>query len=334
MGSANVTAPLAGMCRQHGLEVVVITEGLASKTYEDAGFSPYFKGTANWRVEPFTLMPDAVLETVKPDAVVVGLGWPIHLEETFALAANRCKIPLVMCADFWNCVRRNQAVPQLVLAIDEVDARLSSELHKSALVRIVGNPGVPAAPIAPAPEVAELRKSCENVYTFIGGGVNTGKEIEFLVECLKLTTGRWRLIPRFHPKYAKLKPPGGSETYNAIWREMLQPFEQWLAYIDGPRTDAIVVASDLTVSALSTLLATSAQAGKVAVSLDVPTMRDELDEIAGIQEFPLVTLGCAHRVREPVDLSTLAPMTAEHLAKLKPYDARVAYQDLAAFLGV
>ena len=60
MGGANVTLPLATVCREKGDDVIVITEGLASGMFEKGGFAPYFKGTINFGEEPFTLDAMAV----------------------------------------------------------------------------------------------------------------------------------------------------------------------------------------------------------------------------------------------------------------------------------
>jgi hypothetical protein len=63
----------------------------------------------------------------------------------------------------------------------------------------------------------------------------------------------------------------------------------------------------------------------------VPSARDELKELTGLDQVPVVELGCCHSLTEPVDLSGLTPPTPENTAKLKPYDVEVAYKALMHF---
>lgn len=323
-----------------GHEVTVIAEGLAAGIFEKAGFSLYFKGTVNFADEPFTIDAHAVLRKIKPDAVVTGLGSPINLEQQFGLVANELGIKLIECIDFWRGVNRSTANPYGVLVLDEYDAMLTHQLHPAAGKLIVGNPGVPQpGSIIPAPEVADLRTEFTKVYTYVGSGERTADEIEFLVACLKLTTGNWCLIPRFHPKHAKRACPeegraieAGGRTYGEVWTEMLAPLGSRVVYLPTvTKSDPVVIASDATFSSWSTLLTTSAQAGKVTASLWVPSARDELKELTGLDQVPIVELGCCHSLTEPVDLSGLTPPDPAHVAKLKPYDPEVAYKALMHF---
>jgi hypothetical protein len=333
MGSANVTCPLARICIERGHEVTTVLEGLAAGIYEKADILPYFKGTVNYIDEPFNINAEAVLRKVKPDGVVVGLGSPINLEQSFGSAANALGIPLIECVDFWNGTNRSSAQPQVVLSIDEVDAKLSLRRHPSAKVYIVGNPGVPQfGAVKPASEVDRLREEFDKVYTYIGGSERTGDEIEFLVKCLHKTGGNWCLVPRFHPKHAKREYPSRKGiTYGYVWADMLVTSlgNRIIVYLPEVKsTESVVVASNGTFSSWSTLLTTSAQAGKVTASLWVPSARKELKELTELDQVPLVDLGCCHSLVEVTDLSGLTPPDSESIAKLKPYDPRVAYEAL------
>jgi hypothetical protein len=113
---------------------------------------------------------------------------------------------------------------------------------------------------------------------------------------------------------------------------MLAPLGSRVVYLPTVgKSDPVVIASDATFSSWSTLLTTSAQAGKVTGSLWVPSARDELKELTGLDQVPVVELGCCHSLTEPVDLSGLTPPTPENTAKLKPYDVEVAYKALMHF---
>lgn len=331
MGSANVTCPLALVCLQQGHEVVAVVEGLAAGIYEKAGIYPYFKGTVDFLDEPFNLNAEAVLRKIKPDGVVVGLSSPINLEQQFGLAANALGGLLIECVDFWNGTNRSSSQPQVIFSIDEVDAKLSLRRHPLAKVYIVGNPGVPwPATVKSALEVDKLRERFDKIYTYIGGGEYTGDEIEFLVKCLHETFGNWVLVPRFHPKHAKREYPSQKGlTYGDVWAEMLTPLRNRIVYLPEVKsTESVVVASDATFSSWSTLLTTSAQAGKVTASLWVPSARKELKELTELDQVPVVDLGCCHSLTEVTDLSRLTPPDSESIAKLKPYDPQVAYEVL------
>jgi hypothetical protein len=337
MGGANVTCPLAIVCRKYGHEVVVIAEGLAAGIFEKAGFTLHFKGTVNFVDEPFTIDVYEELQKIKPHTIVTGLGSPINLEEQFGLVANELGIPLVECVDFWSGVNRSSANPDVVLALDEYDAQLTSQLHPAAKVKVVGNPGVlgPGSAV-PAPEVAALREEYKAIYTYVGGGDRTADEIEFLIACLKKTTSDWCLIPRLHPKHAKRacldegrSVEAGGRTYGEVWSDMLSVLGDRVVYLPHiGKSDSVVIASDATFASWSTLLTTSAQAGKVTASLWVPSAREELKELTRLDQVPIVELGCCHSLTEPVDLAGLTPPDPAHVAKLKPYDPEVAYKAL------
>ena len=329
MGSSNVTLDLALKCVAEGHEVHAVTEGLASKRYILGGITPRFVGTVNFKTEPFTLDVPKMLEALKPDVVVTGLGSPINLEGAFGVVSNALGMPLVECEDFWNGHSRSAANPDLLLTLDEYAAELMRKSHPRTTVEIVGNPGVAGYELAP--EVVGLRRHFDRVFVYPGGGDYTTDEIRFLAACLKQTSHNWCLIARFHQKWMKEKNPADGRPYGDMWKEMLQEFRERVVYLDSVKvTETIVAAADGTFSGFSTLLTTSAFHNCPTGSLHLPSVMASLKAQANLNEVPIVKLGCAHSLAEPVDLAGLAPPPPENVAKLKPYNVDAAYAALMA----
>ncbi len=333
MGGANVALPLAKVCRGKGDDVVVITEGLASAMFEKENFSLYFKGTINFSEEPFTLDAKKVLLKSRPQLIVCGHGGPINLEREFAIAANVLRIPLVAIEDFWNCSIRLEARPDLVLTLDEYAASLAHKAYPRAKIVIVGNPGVSmVGQISCLPEVDKLRERFDTVITYIGAGSWTEEEIDFLLSCLKMTSGNWCIIPRFHPKWETQLHPCG-QPYGKIWRQKIEVLGERVVYLDQIKsTDPIAASADITIASFSTLLTTAAAAGKVAISIWLPQAKESLFKQAKLKAVPIVALDCAYSLEQPMPL-VFSPPLASARAKLKPYDAQVAYQALSEFLS-
>src|SRR3989344_4232424 len=128
-GSFNVTYPV--MQGLSGVEFVVCAEGVAKTKFEGVGIIPIAPEDA-----------EETLRQVNPVAVLTGLGWPINLEHTFALAANTLSIPLVFAEDFWACHNRTTAVPQIAGVVDDFGKKIILKRHPETKVVITGNPGV------------------------------------------------------------------------------------------------------------------------------------------------------------------------------------------------
>jgi len=339
MGGANATVPLAEVARKRGDQIVVVSEGLASVKFEAAGFPPYFKGSVNCKVEPFTVDAAAMIRSVKPNVVVCAEGSPNNLEGEFARAANAENRYVVAVNDFWNGSTRLKARPDLVLAVDEHDGKLSQVSEPQAKVVIAGNVGVPCRKSIEAlrncPEVETLRSRFDQIIVYTGAGESTDAEIEALLASLAVTGGYWGLIPRFHPKHAKLDHRTGG-TCEDFWVKQLSVLGGQVVYLDRVnKTDPIAVSSDVVVGTFSTLLTTAAVAGKACASLWIPAVQESLKKQAGLDEIPIVKLGCSHLIEKPTDLSTLSlsPVSEADRAKLKPFNAELAYEAISEFVG-
>lgn len=223
MGGANVTVPLALQALRRGDDVVAVVEGLAAARYEKWGLIPYFKGTVNFKEEPFTLDSQAMLKRINPDLVVVSAGFPINLEHQFASAANAYGIPFVAAEDFWGGSSRLQETrPSLILTPDEYGVALAHKRFGNVPACAVGNSGISDA--EPRVEAfhffSELRKRYSAVFAFVGGEGYTTADIMLLSSCLERTHANWCLIPRLHPKCEKNLIPGTQEMYGEMWRGM------------------------------------------------------------------------------------------------------------------
>ena len=328
IGGANVVAPIAQVLSSQGHEVFPVVEGMAaSRWLHICSVPPIFRGSDDYREDRFSPEVELTLWQYRPDVVVVGEGFPNHLEGKFARAAQTRHIPLVLVEDFWGGFRRITGLhqpPDLVLTLDEYAASLArQEFGRRTRISIVGNPGV-RMDVEPAPEVALMRATGDLVITFCGGGSETAEQIELLSQCLAVTSREWKLIPRWHPKVAELPDPeNGSRPYRETWDALLAPLGDRVVRVDGPPTKRVVVASDRFVAGFSTLLTTGAKAGVVAVALVTPAVQRSLLEESGLSEVPQVALGVADLVVNAVDLVLLKPCSREVRARLMPFDPAV-----------
>lgn len=337
LGGGAVAAPLARLALERGDEVVVITEGLAPREFGKHGISLYFQGTANFQEVPFSLDIWAALRQIKPNLVVITLGSPNNLENTFALAANESGLPLVFIEDCHGAHVRTSAVPDLVVTLDNYASQLVLARYPATQVVLAGHPGVPApaeVELIRDKHLGSLKALGARIYAFVGGDPSaTEKQLQLLIRCLEQTRGDWRLIPRFHPKWAKVADPKLGRLYGDIWMGMLAPLgERVLAdSVDDERH--LVASADVSLADFSTLLTTAVCCGKTAVFLETPAVLESLVATTGLATMPLVELGCAHRVSEPTDLSTLTPPTPNQISSLQPYDPARAHDSLRSLLA-
>jgi len=326
MGGANVVAPIAQVLSSQGYEVFPVVEGMAAYRWlQICSVPPVFRGSDDYRRVLFSPEVRVVFEQYHPNVVVVGEGFPNHLEGEFARAAQARHIPLVLVEDFWRANTRLvlASPPDLILVVDAYAARLANMRFPEARIVLVGNPGVRFG-IDPAAEVLELRVQGELIITFCGGGPETAEQIELLSQCLAVTSKPWKLIPRWHPKEAdRPDPKNGNQPYRETWNALLAPLGDRVVRVDGPPTDNIVVASDLVLAGFSTLLTTAAKAGVPAAALVTPAVQKSLQEESGLLEVPQVILGVADLVANPVDLALLKPCSREVRARLMPFDPAV-----------
>lgn len=353
-GCASVTEQVAVLAREGGHEVFIALEGLAMARYEVLGIPiyelPNYIGAVNFK-EPscpaetyavHNFSAAEILKKIRPDLVVTGVGSPINIQRDIAEEATRRGIPLVLCEDFWSKIPGHfdiaKVKPSLVLTVDGYSAELSKPFFSGAEYHVVGNPGVKKVPVPQEVETqlhAIRDEGFERLYIFAGGGASATNELSLLLQCLEQTSGRWCIIPRFHPKVAQWTVPGEHRTYGELWKEFLKPFSEHVRYVEAPSTDPIAVApsADVLVSGFSTLMTTAAHYRKQVICLKTPETIASLKAHGGhYTEIPQVALGLASEVTKPTDLSQFGMPSVEALKKLVPYDAELAYKYICALL--
>ena len=287
-----------------------------------------FRGT--YRVDAFE-----VVRYYHPDVVVVGESFPNDLEGRFAQAAQQLGIKLVLLEDFWGGFQRIPGLvkdPDLILTLDDYAGKLVKQTFCTSSVVLIGNTGVREKIEGPSAEVIALRDRGFKVITFCGGSAETTEQIELLLRCLKVTSGNWRLIPRWHPgEIDKPDPRHGNQPYHVTWNAMLEPLGDRVIRVTGS-ADSIVVCSDVVCSGYSTLLTKAAHAGVAAISLATPQVEQMLYEESAAYEIPQVALGLARRVDAPTDLAQIQPCPEEARAKLKPFDPVIGARAICELL--
>ena len=339
-----MTIPLARVSEFNGHKVFPITEHLATKRFEDAGFEPYFGTPKDIATDPFYFDVYAALLDIKPNLVVVSAGWPIHLEQLFAVFANQMDIPLVCIEDYWAVSRKiKPARPDLILTIDSYGEDIANKLFVGGRSVSIGHHEVSAILNAQYDKegirtFVEKTQDFEFTVALIGAGEQTASQIKLILECMEQSSGRWCLVPRFHPKTLEWKGKDG-RVFKDVWNELLQPFADRVVYVPEVKTETVVVAADVTASGFSTVMAGTAYICKPTLCLKTPeTMADLAVQSGGVlQEVPAVALQCADVVTEPTDLSRFVGKTRMRsypraFQEFQPYDPEKAYMAIAKLL--
>ena len=330
LGGGTVSAPLARIALDNGDEVTVITEGLAPPEFRARGVPLYFQGTPNLTEIPFSVDALQALRVLRPDVVITTEAWPIHLEESFGLAANKLAIPLIFLEDTQGGYVRTKATPHAVFVVDEYAARLVQEHYSHVEVWVVGHPGVPTEEeieVIRDCSLSHLKSEGKRVYAYVGGdSETTGEQLQLLIQCFAITSGEWVLIPRFHPKWVSVREPVSGKTFEEFWMSMLDPISSRVLPDSVGDGRKLVASADVSLADASTLLTTAVCCGKTSVLLETSSVIRAIKKDAGLDVMPLVALGCAHSVHEPTDLSLLTPPDPSLRSSLKPYDPIRAYQ--------
>ncbi|MBI2003513.1 MAG: hypothetical protein HYS78_00825 [Parcubacteria group bacterium] len=337
MGGAHVGIPLAKLAQEAGYNLEIIAEGLAAPKYEEAGFQLYFKGAVNFSKGHFKSDTKKVIKKLKPAAVITTLGVPINLEQDYGLAASDLGIPLVFLEDYWGVHVRSQAVPNLVLSIDEIAAKFARLKYNSATqIAVVGNYAVSNALNLEIPDelrekVEDLRKSFGRIFVFTAGGAHVSGQILLLIECLKRTPD-WVLIPRFHPKSVNLIRPSG-RTFGEEWRGLFKEFGEKVAYIQSKTTEPLIALADATLSDYSTLLTTALFFDRSAISIATAGVRETMKNETGFISHPLVEGGLVKEVIKPCNLVDYLskPDLKTKVYYLQPYEPEKALRAIEDF---
>lgn len=338
-GGAKMSVPTAQLALDKGHEVGLVVEGLAADRFQEAGLfnagskaKLLFRGTENHRKMPFSVEPAPILlDYFRPDVVVATRSFRDSLESVFDQAANETGIPLVLMEDFWAGFRSYAAQPDTIVTLDEYAEKLAKESHPDARAVIAGNstvipPEQMSIPAEVQAEVEDFRSRFGRVFVFAGGNARQmTAELELLIECLELTRN-WCLISRPHPTIAKSEKEPGLK-WSDFWNGMLKKFGERIVTVECKNGDHLAAICDATISGFSLMLNTAAYARRAAISLETEIGKRELFNSVGLSEVPIVALGCASSLGEPCSLDPLVrPAAEENLAKLKPFNSRIALE--------
>ncbi len=342
-GGTNVVLPVTRLARQQGHEVYVMAGGKGLGSYDQAAVQVNFRGTSEPIAKPKDFKAVALLKNVKPDIVLIGQGSPpkgmgLDWQIDVGRAANELNIPIATINDFWNGHSRLDDVRlDLVGALDDYDVELIGSVVPTV---ISGNPGVVdvEVPAALHQEVENIRRQHEAVWVFAGGGPEeTTAELELLLQSLALTKLlRPALVPRFHPKYAGAVNPQTNEPWRSLWERMLAPLGAQVVTLATPSItgEHVAGACDATFSGFSTMLTTAAYARQGAVSLWTNVSRASLKRQSGLDQVPIVALGCAKQIEQPKDLTDAVSLTCQvNRDKLKPFNPTLVLSSLCEFVA-
>ena len=250
IGGTKMLVPIAREAKYAGYAVEIFCEGKGKSLWLVAGMKPYFEGTEDFQIQPFTFNATQLLNEVAPDVLLIELPGPVNIARSAGLEAMRRGIPVIMVEDFRACVKRLPEVkPSLVLTIDDVAAEIAREfLGNKIQVSVIGNHAVPNLKNYQLPEkislgVATLRKRFDEIFVFNGRGYNTLPEINLLVSSLLKTPGNWCIIPRYHPKHRGKIDKASGKTMQEIWDEAFSPLGNRVVQLhDGDSSDMAMIA--------------------------------------------------------------------------------------------
>ncbi len=334
IGSADVGIPLMQTARERGHKTVVIAEGLAAGMFEREGFTLFFKGSENFKTEPFPFDMTAALETLqrneKNPVVITGTSFPVNLEREATRAAHELGLPLAVIEDFWTGSKRvieSGAVPDLILTPDDYAAIcLRKELGKDVRIATVGMQAADLETLFGGNNAAEnaidrlKTRYGTTIFVATGGETNTDDELRLFVACLRRTKTDAVIIPGLHPKIAHLVSAAHSNrTYGEEWLRILETSGFPVAQCDAP-SEHLAGLADVSAGGFSTLLVTAASAGRRVFAINTPATRERLEAQSYVHRFPLVDLGAAHEITEPMDLAPFFKETprSDFLKRLPP----------------
>lgn len=302
IGGFRVVRPIADTLKEQGRKIIVIAEGKSLPLWQEADYSPIVIGEAT-SVEEAII----VLQNEGPEAVFATLGSPINLEDKFSQAANQLKIPLVWFPDVWGAETRSRAVPDVLLAFDDVERTIvaTNPRFTRTHIEVVGHPLADEMSEHPSESairvIGELKKSGKTVILIAGQGEYTTDMIEFVQKSVMYhSIGAFVVIPRFHPKHKDEKP-----EWVTKWNERLAQLpEGSVVEVDkAVKTDDLARLADITVSSFSTTLIYAALAGKIPISVATPAARTAMMKSTGFDHYPPARIGATIEMISPMSLS-------------------------------
>ncbi len=296
-------------------EVVVIAEGLSLEKWISQG-EPVFGGKpAEGNFDPTTgfrldLEPEVVLDYLKPNLVLTGMGGPINLGQSFGLAANKMGIKLGYVLDLWGVYAQSSAIPDFICTIDPLgkDLILGHKPYREKTPRIY----ITGSPLLDYLVNVERNRwlqglSAEHrgpVIFMVGQDEPTTPMIEGLLSVIQEFDSNSLIIPRLHPKISATMP----DLDNA-WRTALTKAPCKVLWLPPDiTTQQIMIDAHYTVSIFSNAILEAAILGSCTVSWNSAQGREKMRKsLGGLESFPSVMYGCTLEVNSPQEFLTKVP---------------------------
>lgn len=298
MGGASGVLPIYQQM-QDEFDCVLLTEGKATVRARQFGIEPDYVFSEDIDEAFQTCRVESVLDEVRPDMVVTGIGNPINLEYTFAITACQRGKPVVVFEDFpGNHWRMEGVKPDLLLAIDGFARDLAHSRLPGVNVEVVGCPAVFTGEVPETVhyQIDELRK----VYGYVGAysGGNTFDDLKITIGSME-QTNEGCLITCFHPKWVNVVLPDDvpqewramGDTYGEVWEAMVKPLGDRVVHVYGEdggpaRTDHVIPLVDTLFTTFSLTGYTAAYYGVPVVGILTPEAKQSLMRSTGLGVLP------------------------------------------------
>lgn len=324
-GPASTMARMASELRSRSHEVFVVTEGLASAVFRDAGVLPDVVGPVRVE-EPWDFDAEEYLNSCQVQLLLTAAGLPMRTERALAQAANNIGIPVVHFEDHWGNEWLLEADIALALVLD---ANAAQRVPAQRAV-IVGNPAVPGEPVQPSEAarhyIAKLSQNGERrVCVYLGSGDQTTGELHLLDACLH-RSGSMVAIPCLHQKWMEVDG-GHGRKLGEIWEEFTKSSPVFVERPAECATRDLVLAADVVVGSHSTDLVTAVSVGKPTVCLQTQYSMQRYTANYLNERYPLIDAGLVHHVTTSCDLrALLAQELPGDRSILKPFDMQSALE--------
>lgn len=324
LGSLAVVGRIAKAAKAAGWKVYLFAYGPSAAVAE--------KNTGIMPDPDNGLMPDNVVELLKPDVVVVGCSYPqVDPERQYLLAAEPRNIPGVIVSDVPGAWKRLLDIKRaLILTTDGADAD-AAYFHGFPDSFAVGMHQVNVPPPSEETErvVAEQHALGKKVILYASSGQPTrvAQELQCVLACSALTTVPHALIHQPNPKIVPLPHPE-----RGTWGEWLE--NEALAGNAVTLKGPFVLYADMTISPSSSGL-TAAAAGNIGVGLRTATVEDIMAKESGVLEmldFLEKEVGLPI-IREPMDLAYLFE-TPRPKIDVKSFDTELALGRIKEYVGI
>ena len=230
----------------------------------------------------------------KFDVVVTGLSSDREFEQIAETEAKRRGIPLVQIEDFWGIQVFSTVVPELLLVVDALAAKMAAARYPGIRTAIVGLPG-----LFPITARASLLSRLDKMRAQTGARLivytDTGQEamgtLPLLVESIRQTRTPVVLIPKWNPNLQDEVSDDG-RTWAERCEEIIAPLRAQGRVLDVPEpTDEVVMCTDMAASGFSVLLFRALSCGKQALTLWTPSVEQILKYKTGLTDTPLMIFG-------------------------------------------